>query len=48
MVAIGGGSQSHNLNDEEARMRKLVKDRKSASRRNRKRATFADVVGDVR
>ena len=36
MVAIGGGSQSHNLNDEEARMRKLVKDRKSASRRKSK------------
>ena len=36
MVAIGGGSQSHNLNDEEARMRKLVKDRKSVSRRKSK------------
>ena len=36
MVAIGGGSQSHNLHDEEARMRKLVRDRKSASRRKSK------------
>ena len=36
MVAIGGGSRSHNQNDEEARMRKLVKDRKSASRRKSK------------
>ena len=44
MVAIGGGSQSHNLHDEEARMRKLV----SVETQIEKRATFADVVGDVR